>query len=399
MKNILLGVTGGIAAFKAAELASKLRQAGAQVQVVMTKAATQFVTPLTFRELTGQPVHLDLFTEPKNWQMEHISLARWADLFVLAPATANIIAKLNHGLADDLLSTVALATTAPILIAPAMNSQMYLHPATQANITALKERGVHFVGPGSGFLACGEEGVGRLVSVGEILDQIWNLLSSGELSGQKVLVTAGPTREAIDPFRFISNYSTGRMGYAIAQVAAQMGAEVVLVSGPTTLPCPCGVKRIFVESASQMREAVLAEFDQAKVVVKAAAVSDWQSASISPSKLKKGTKQELSLNFVPTADILSELGQRKKTQFIVGFAAESENLENYAKEKLLQKGADMIVANPIGRADAGFASKTNQVTILTPKAQESWPTMSKEEVATRLWKRIIAELKERDSRS
>jgi phosphopantothenoylcysteine decarboxylase/phosphopantothenate--cysteine ligase len=395
MNNILLGVTGGIAAYKAADLASKLRQAGYQLQVVMTKAATEFVTPLTFRELTGQPVHLDLFQEPRNWQMEHISLARWADLFVVAPATANIIAKLAHGLADDLLSTVALATAAPILIAPAMNSQMYLHSATQANMAQLKSRGVHFVGPASGFLACGQEGVGRLVPVEEILDQI-QLLGGQELQDKKVLVTAGPTREAIDPFRFISNYSTGRMGYAIAQVAAQMGADVTLISGPASLPCPSGVKRVFVESASQMRKAVLAEFDETDIVVKAAAVSDWKCASYSSKKLKKGNTTQLTMEFVPTEDILQELGQRKKAQFIVGFAAESDNLEDYATEKLHNKGADLIVANPIGKEGSGFASETNQVTIITPGARESWPLLSKQEVAKRLWLRIIAEIGERD---
>lgn len=397
MKNILLGVTGGIAAFKAAQLASRLRQGGFEVQVMMTKAATEFVTPLTFRELTGQVVHLDQFAEPKNWQMEHISLARWADLFVIAPATANIIGKLAHGIADDLLTTVALATTAPILVAPAMNSQMYLHPATAANLTILKERGVQFVGPARGHLACGEEGVGRMAPVAQIQERIVGLLSPQVLSGKKVLVTAGPTREAIDPFRFISNYSTGRMGYAIAQVASQMGAEVILVSGPTQLPAPFGVERIMVESASQMKKAVLAHFDEVQVVVKAAAVSDWQSITYSEQKLKKDQREELCLKLVPTSDILAELGQRKNGQFIVGFAAESENLEHYATGKLQSKGCDMIVANPIGRADAGFASETNQVTIITQDSQDKWPLLGKDEVAKRLWLRIAKELEGRSS--
>ncbi len=397
MKNILLGVTGGIAAFKAAQLASRLRQGGFEVQVVMTKAATEFVTPLTFRELTGQVVHLEQFAEPKNWQMEHISLARWADLFVIAPATANIIGKLAHGIADDLLTTVALATTAPILVAPAMNSQMYLHPATAANLTILKERGVQFVGPARGHLACGEEGVGRMAPVAQIQERIVGLLSPQVLSGKKVLVTAGPTREAIDPFRFISNYSTGRMGYAIAQVASQMGAEVILVSGPTQLPAPFGVERIMVESASQMKKAVLAHFDEVQVVVKAAAVSDWQSITYSEQKLKKDQREELCLKLVPTSDILAELGQRKNGQFIVGFAAESENLEHYATGKLQSKGCDMIVANPIGRADAGFASETNQVTIITQDSQDKWPLLGKDEVAKRLWLRIAKELEGRSS--
>jgi phosphopantothenoylcysteine decarboxylase/phosphopantothenate--cysteine ligase len=397
MKNILLGVTGGIAAFKAAQLASRLRQGGFEVQVVMTKAATEFVTPLTFRELTGQVVHLEQFAEPKNWQMEHISLARWADLFVIAPATANIIGKLAHGIADDLLTTVALATTAPLLVAPAMNSQMYLHPATAANLTILKERGVQFVGPARGHLACGEEGVGRMAPVAQIQERIVGLLSPQVLSGKKVLVTAGPTREAIDPFRFISNYSTGRMGYAIAQVASQMGAEVILVSGPTQLPAPFGVERIMVESASQMKKAVLAHFDEVQVVVKAAAVSDWQSITYSEQKLKKDQREELCLKLVPTSDILAELGQRKNGQFIVGFAAESENLEHYATGKLQSKGCDMIVANPIGRADAGFASETNQVTIITQDSQDKWPLLGKDEVAKRLWLRIAKELEGRSS--
>lgn len=397
MKNILLGVTGGIAAFKAAQLASALRKAGFQVQVVMTKAATEFVTPLTFRELTGQVVHLEQFAEPKNWQMEHISLARWADLFVIAPATANMIAKLAHGIADDLLSTVALATTAPILVAPAMNSQMYLHPATAVNLTTLKERGVQFVGPSRGHLACGEEGVGRMAPVDQILDRIEGLLLPQVLIGKKVLVTAGPTREAIDPFRFLSNYSTGRMGYAIARAASHMGSEVILVSGPTQLPAPFGVERITVESASQMKEAVFAYFPQVQVVVKAAAVSDWQSVTYSEQKLKKDKSEELCLKLVPTCDILAELGKRKEGQFIVGFAAESENLEHYATGKLKRKGCDMIVANPIGRSDAGFASETNQVTVITQDSQEKWPLLSKEEVAKRLWLRIADELQGRSS--
>ena len=397
MKNILLGVTGGIAVYKAADLASKLRQAGFKVQVVMTRSAAQFVAPLTFRELTGQPVHLDMFAEPKNWQVEHISLARWADLFVVAPATANIIAKLANGIADDLLTTTALATTAQLLIAPAMNSQMYLHPATQANLEVLRSRGVQFVGPASGFLACGEEGVGRLAPVEEILAKIEELLAPKELSGKRVLVTAGPTREAIDPFRFLSNYSSGKMGYAIAQTAAHLGAEVVLISGPTNLPCPQGVQRISVESAAEMYQAVLHHFPNVDDVVKAAAVSDWQSAAYSPQKLKKGEQKELVLKLVPTPDILLELGKRKGKQLIVGFAAETGNLEEYAKEKLLAKGADLIVANPIGRPDAGFGSETNQVTVITRQGTDSWPLLSKEEVARRLWKKIASLLEEAES--
>ena len=306
-KTVVLGVCGGIAAYKAVEIVSRLIKLGAEVHVIMTESATRFVTPLTFREISGQPVHTTMWEEPKTWNVEHIALARRADLFVIAPATANMIGKMANGIADDFLSTTVMATPAPVLLFPAMNTQMYLNPATQANLVTLRNRGIQIMEPASGLLACGTEGVGRLPEPSEIAQCIaTHFRYSGSLCGIRVLVTAGGTREAIDPVRFIGNRSSGKMGYAIATAAAERGATVTLVSGPVILPVPCGVNRISVESAAQMREAVLSVFAETDIVIKAAAVADYRPEVAAEQKIKK-TSDNLTLSLTKNPDILAEV--------------------------------------------------------------------------------------------
>ena len=381
-KNILLGVTGGIAAYKAVEIVSRLRKAGAAVQVIMTEGATKFVAPLTFREISGNPVVYTMWEEPKTWNVEHIALANWADCFLVAPATANIIAKIASGIADDMLSTTVLATTAPIVIAPAMNTNMYMNPITQQNIAKLRNLGYYIIEPATGMLACGIEGPGRLpepVHIVEALQAIFTVKS--DLKGRKVLITAGGTREPIDPVRYIGNRSSGKMGYALAEAAARRGADVVLVSGPVSLQPPPGVKVIAVETAQQMRSAVLAEFEHSAIVIKAAAVADYRVVNQSEQKIKK-TGDTLTLILEKNPDILAELGQMKKHQVLVGFAAETENLIAYGADKLRRKNADMMIANDVTMPGAGFNSDTNIVKLLYRDGQvEELPQMAKREVA------------------
>jgi phosphopantothenoylcysteine decarboxylase / phosphopantothenate---cysteine ligase len=347
-KRIVLGVTGGIAAYKAPDLVRRLRERGAEVQVVMTAGAREFVTPMTFQAVSGQPVRSDLWDEAAEGAMGHIELARWADLVVIAPCTADFLAQLAHGRAADLLSTLCLATTAPIAVAPAMNHQMWANAATQANVATLRARGIHVIGPGAGAQACGETGEGRMREPADIATDAFALFpAEGPLRGRKLLLTAGPTRERIDPVRFISNRSSGKMGYAVAVAAREAGAEVVLVSGPVNLPCPPGVRRICVETAQQMFDAVMGEVGDADIFVATAAVADYRPAKPSSCKIKKVT-DTLEVCMERTVDILLSVAQLPDRPYTVGFAAETDKVEEHARAKLVRKDLDLIAANEVG---------------------------------------------------
>lgn len=388
-KTIVLGVSGGIAVYKAVELLRLLTKAGAEVHVVMTRSAREFVTPLTFQTLSGHPVHTDLFSLYQEQEIGHISLADRADLFILAPATANLVGKIAQGIADDLLTTSVMATQAPVLVVPAMNSNMYENPIYQRNEKLLIEYGYHLLEPDCGELACGWEGKGKLPTPERIFATAETILVPKDLRGCRMLVTAGPTREEIDPVRYLSNYSSGKMGYAVAAVACRRGAAVTLVSGPTALQVPDGVKCIPVSSAEEMRSAVLEQAAEAEVIIKAAAVADYRPAVRSGQKLKK-TGDELVLELEKNPDILAELGADKGARILVGFAAETERLLAHAAEKLQQKNLDLIVANDITRDGAGFHIDTNIVRFLHADGRvEELDLMSKEQVAERLLDRVV----------
>ncbi|MBA1333784.1 MAG: Phosphopantothenoylcysteine decarboxylase / Phosphopantothenoylcysteine synthetase [Firmicutes bacterium] len=381
-KKIVLGVCGGIAAYKCADLVSRLVKEGAKVKVVMTKSAQEFITPLTFQTLSNNRVITDLFAEPQNWEVEHISLAQWADCLVIAPATANVIGKLAAGIADDMLTTVVAATKAKVIIAPAMNTNMYNNRIVRKNIDYLIDMGYLFISPAEGRLACGDEGLGRLEEPGNIVEFIKRVFDKGEdLKGKTVLVTAGPTREIIDPVRFITNGSSGKMGYAVAEAAVEQGAKVILVSGPTTLTPPQGVELVKVTSAREMYEKVMEYFPLCDIVIKAAAVSDYRPVNVSSQKIKK-THDNLEIKLERNPDILYELGKLKTKQILVGFAAESTNIFEYAKEKLEKKNLDLIVANDITRDETGFSSDTNAGFIMDRDfSMENIPKMSKHQMA------------------
>lgn len=381
-KTIVLGVTGGIAAYKAAELCSMLVRSGSSVHVVMTENGARFVGPVTFLALTGNPVITSMWEEPREYEIAHVSLSEKADVVVVAPATANILAKVASGIADDFLSTMIAATTAPVIFAPAMNCRMWENPVTQANVERLRSLGCRFVGPEKGRLACGAEGVGRLASPAEILKSVIECLTSrSDLSGVTFLITAGPTQEPIDPVRFIANRSSGKMGYAIAQAAAERGASVVLVSGPTSLPAPPNVDLVRVQTAAEMLDAVLGRLSDAQVVIGAAAVADYTPKSPGQSKIKK-THSGMTLDLVPTPDIMAEVGRRKKDQILVGFAAETENLLANAREKLARKNLDLIVANDVSKPGIGFGSDENEVIIIDAQGNaKALPRMPKKEIA------------------
>jgi len=384
-KTIVLGVCGGIAAYKAVALCSRLTQAGARVRVIMTESAVKFVTPLTFQAISRQPVAVDTFDEKEPSVISHIDLADRADLVVVAPATANMIAKLAMGIADDMLSTTLLATTAPLLIAPAMNVHMYTHPAVQRNIALLRERGAHFAEPGEGQLACGYVGKGRLAEPEQIVQLIENIFRRTlSLKGKKILVTSGATIERIDPVRYLTNDSSGKMGHAIAEAARDMGAHVTLISGKTALSSPHGVQLVPVVSAQDMLEAVLERFPEMDVVIKAAAVADYRPAMQQPRKMKKHSDR-MTLELVRNPDILQTIGERKTRQFLVGFAAETDHLEEYALDKLRRKRCDLLVANDVTQEGAGFGTDTNKVRIYDANGLVAdLPLMSKREVAGRL---------------
>ncbi|NPV03249.1 MAG: bifunctional phosphopantothenoylcysteine decarboxylase/phosphopantothenate--cysteine ligase CoaBC [Syntrophaceae bacterium] len=387
-KKIVLGVTGGIAAYKAAELARECIRRGARVHVIMTPNATKFITPLTFQTLTGNAVAVDTFQLTGEWEIGHVSLAESADLVLLAPATANVIGKIAGGIADDLLTTTVMATRAPVLICPAMNVNMYENPIVRENMGKLAAKGYRFVEAGYGELACKTEGYGRLAPLEDIVEDAEDLLTAKDLGGEHVLVTAGPTREAFDPVRFITNYSTGKMGYAVALAAKRRGAKVTLVSGPTSLPRPRGVAFVPVSSAREMRDAVMAHLEGATIVVKSAAVADYRPAGFSASKIKK-TDRPLEFTLERNPDIISEVGKVKGDRILVGFAVETENLIPYAVKKMKEKNMDLIVANDISQPGAGFAADTNIVKILDRDGGSlDLPLMDKMDVANRILDRV-----------
>jgi phosphopantothenoylcysteine decarboxylase/phosphopantothenate--cysteine ligase len=387
-KVILLGVTGGIAVYKAVELLRLLTKAGAVVHVVMTRGATEFVAPLTFQTLSGNPVHLELFNLISEQQIGHISLAERADLFLVAPATANFIGKVAGGIADDLLTTAVMATKAPVLIAPAMNVNMYQNPIYQENEARLRKHGYLFVAPACGMLACGYEGEGKLQDPEVILEEAIAALTPKQLLGERILVTAGPTREEIDPVRYISNHSSGKMGYAIARAARLRGAEVTLVTGPTAIEPPYGVEVVRVESAQQMREAVLERLQATDIVIKAAAVADYRPKLRAEMKVKK-TAAQLAIELEKNPDILAELGACKEGRLLVGFAAETEDLLANATLKLDRKNLDLIVANDVSQEGAGFNVDTNIVKLLFRDGRvEELPIMGKDELAGIILERV-----------
>ena len=390
-KSVVLGLSGGIACYKGAELVRALVKQQAEVRVVMTRNAREFITPLTLQTLSGHSVSTDTFDLTQESEIGHIRLADSADVLMIAPATANVIAKLAHGIADDLLTTVALATRAPIVVAPAMNVNMFRNSLVQANLAKLRTHGVRVVDPESGFLACGWEGEGRLASEGLLVEAAKSALTPQTMAAERVLVTAGPTREAIDPVRFISNRSSGKMGFAVAASARRRGASVVLVAGPTAVEPPPGVEYVSVTTAAEMREAVMSREPWASVVVMTAAVADYRAANPARQKIKKrdGT---LALTLEQTSDILAEVGARRRVdRLLVGFAAETEHGIEHARRKLREKQLDLIVLNDVSQADAGFDVDTNRVWLIGAEGEaEGWPLLDKEEVADRLMNEIAA---------
>ena len=386
--RVLLAVCGGIAAYKACEVLRGLQRAGCEVRVTMTEDATRFVGAATFEALSGAPVATSLYEYPGS-AIPHIDLAEWADAAVVVPATANVLAKMASGIADDCLTTTLLACACPVLVAPGMNVHMWRNVATQANVSTLRERGVRFAGPDSGRLACGDVGEGKLADVGEIVAAALALLAPRDLAGLRVLVNAGPTHEAIDPVRYIANRSTGKMGYAIAEAAARRGAEVTLVSGPTSLPTPAGVRRVDVESAAQMHDAMLAEFTAADAAICSAAVADYAPAAPADHKLKKSREHLDAIALTETADILADLCAAKGERTVVGFAAETDDLLAHAREKLTHKGADLIVANDVSRPESTFGADTNRVALVSADGVEQLETMPLADVANAILDAVL----------
>lgn len=385
-KCVVVGVSGGVAVYKALDVISRLRKKDVEVHVIMTKSATEFVTPLSFQSLSQNMVITDMFAEPKAWEIQHISLAKKADLMLIVPATANIIGKVANGIADDMLSTTIMATKAPVVFCPAMNTNMYENPIVQRNISLLKELGYEFIEPASGRLACGDEGKGKLQDTEIIAEETLRRLHyTNDLVGKKVVVTAGPTMVPIDPVRILTNRSSGKMGYSIAEEARDRGAEVVLISGPTSLRKPNGIKVIDIKTNEDMFNAIKNEFEDADIVIKSAAVADYKAKNYSSEKIKK-TGDDLNLIFERDRDILKTLGDMKKNQILVGFAAESSNVVENAKGKLERKNLDYIVANDISKPETGFASDENKVTIISKSGEEvSLEKMSKREVAKNIF--------------
>ena len=399
-KKIVLGVTGGIAVYKAVDLVSRLRKAGCEVRVVMTEHAQQFVTPLTFKEISGNAVATSMWNANQEFNVEHIALANWADAFLVAPATANILAKMACGIADDLLSTTLLAAQAPIVVCPAMNTGMYQNPATQENIAKLQERGVTVMPPAVGHLACGTSGPGRLPEPQQIVELMSAFFAGreGDLRGLRVLVTAAGTREPIDPVRYVGNRSSGKMGYAVAQMAAERGADVLLISGPSALAAPPNVRVVNGETANEMLEACLAAYGDVDIVIKAAAVADYRPRDVADQKIKKKTDDALTVVMDKNPDILKTLGAKKEQQVLVGFAAETQNLLANAREKVVKKNLDMIVANDVTAAGAGFNSDTNIVKFLFANGDvRELEQMPKVDVANRILDEAIRIRNERQA--
>ena len=372
-KCVVLGITGSIAAYKAAEIVSRFVKNGVDVRVILTKAGAEFITPLTLETLSHAPVTVDMFHRESPWEVEHIALAKRADVFLVAPASADILAKAAHGIADDMLSTTLLATRAPVVFAPAMNTNMYLHPANETNMEILRERGCMFIEPEEGLLACGDIGKGRMAEPGEIVEKVMAMLAPRlDLSGKRILVSAGPTIEDIDPVRYLTNRSSGKMGYALAEAASARGAEVTLVSGPTALNCPPGVTRVNVRSSEDMFRAIDSAFDDCDILIMAAAPADFTPEAAAEHKIKKNG-EGITLALRPTRDILASMGRKKGFQILAGFAAETRDLEAYAKAKLEKKNLDMIFANDVVAPNAGFAVSTNSLTMY---AREGEPKQS-----------------------
>ena len=388
-KHIIVAVSAGIAAYKAIEVVSRLRKKGAEVKVVMTQNATHIASPLTFGEISGHPVALDMFEQVHQWDVEHIALATWADAYVVVPATANVIGKIYAGIADDMLTTTIMATTAPKYLCPAMNTEMYNNLITQRNLEGLRSLGYHIMDPAEGWLACGITGVGRLPEPEAIVDWLEaKMCSTNELEGTTILVTAGGTQESIDPVRYIGNRSSGKMGYAIAEQAAHMGAKVILVSAPTSLPIPSGVDFISVDSAVSMQEAVEARYNDVNVVIMAAAVSDFRVLHKAEQKIKK--MESMTIELVKNPDILQGLGSKKNHQILVGFAAETEHVIKYGQDKVARKNLDMLVANDVSKSNAGFNVDTNEGYFLYPdKEPKEMPNMKKSELARHILREVI----------
>ena len=388
-KHIIVAVSAGIAAYKAIEVVSRLRKKGAEVKVVMTQNATYIASPLTFGEISGHSVALDMFEQVHQWDVEHIALATWADAYVVVPATANVIGKIYAGIADDMLTTTIMATTAPKYLCPAMNTEMYNNLITQRNLEGLRSLGYHIMDPAEGWLACGITGVGRLPEPEAIVDWLEaKMCSTNELEGTTILVTAGGTQESIDPVRYIGNRSSGKMGYAIAEQAARMGAKVILVSAPTSLPIPNGVDFISVDSAVSMQEAVEARYNDVNVVIMAAAVSDFRVLHKAEQKIKK--MESMTIELVKNPDILQGLGSKKSHQILVGFAAETEHVIKYGQDKVARKNLDMLVANDVSKSNAGFNVDTNEGYFLYPdKEPKEMPNMKKSDLARHILREVI----------
>ena len=390
-KEIVIGITGGIAAYKSAEIVSRLRRLGANVHVIMTRNATEFITPLTFQTLSANQVVTDTFQAPEYWQVEHVALAKLADLFLVAPATANILAKMACGIADDMLSTTLLATKAPIFAAPAMNTGMWTAETTQQNVAILKARGVHMIGPDSGRLACGDDGAGRMSEPADIVKEIVLFFDKAEdMKGMKVLVTAGATRERLDPVRFMTNDSSGKMGIAIAEAALRRGAEVTLVHGAVTKAIPGGIRTVPVESTQDLYDAMIREAPEQDVVIQAAAPADYRFRDRQNSKMKKTAEKEITLVLTENPDVAAAVGERKKPgQTLVGFAAETDDLEANAEKKLKKKHLDLIVANNVTKAGAGFNTDTNIATLIWENGREEQPLQQKSELADKILDKVM----------
>lgn len=391
-KHIVLGVTGGIAAYKAAEIVSRLGKLGASVDVIMTKNATEFVAPLTFETLSHNPVTIDTFARPERWEVEHVALAKKAELFIVAPLTANMLAKMACGIADDMLSTTLLATKAPLLLAPAMNTGMWTNEATQKNVEIMKKRGARFIGPDSGSLACGDVGSGRMSEPEQIVAIACEMLTrSMDLKGLTVMVTAGPTRERLDPVRYMTNDSSGKMGYAIAMAAQERGARVTLVTGPVALPVPDGVDAVPVETTKELYDAAMRLCDTQDVIIQAAAPADYRFETISQQKMKKRGGEPMTLTLIENPDVAKAVGAKKREgQTLVGFAAETNDLIANARGKLQKKNLDLVVANDVTQAGAGFGVDTNIVTLITQNGESALPLMSKAAVAHQILDAVLA---------
>jgi len=395
-RNILLGVTGGIAAYKSAELIRLLTKAGASVRVVLTAGGAEFITPLTLQALSGNPVHQSLLDPDAEQGMGHIELARWADLILVAPASADFMARLSHGLANDLLTTLCLASEAPICLAPAMNQAMWRDVRTQANTALLLQQGVRLFGPGAGEQACGDIGPGRMLEPQEIARLASEVFATPLLAGKRVCITAGPTREALDPVRYISNHSSGKMGYALASAAAQAGAEVILISGPVALSTPAGVRRIDVESAEQMLAASLELAAGSDLFIGAAAVADYRPVAIADQKIKKGQEELMELRLVKNPDIIAQVATLSARPFTVGFAAETENVLGHARSKLERKSLDLVIANDVSRAEIGFNADENEVTLVSAQGDFHLPRRAKHSLAQELIQHISRLMEQHD---